>query len=217
MQLSPFSLLSYSMCSHQTVQCCADSNTQAAVCNVNISLDNSLGVPWEAFHPLQGTPCGRHWLLLYFFDALVSKTVLSLYNCLSNMWCSADCPRLIDSPLSFYDDYRIINGFPVYILRPPGNSSEEMDRCTSTEKGSLVERFTTSPELDQEDSVREGSCVWAQDNCPFIATCCSFSQDSSRMVTGYKCGTLCVWETQQGRAVKVMENAHSREVRGFSS
>lgn len=77
------------------------------------------------------------------------------------MWCAAFLHR---APLSFFDDFQVINGIPAFILEP----NERLD-------GGHEQMPSTSNEI--------------QAKFPASFTCSCVSNDGKRMITGDSSGT----------------------------
>lgn len=80
------------------------------------------------------------------------------------MWCVAFLHR---APLSFFDDFRVINGVPAFILEP----SEGLD-------GRHEPLLSASNEVQGK-----------QQRGPAVFTCSCMSNDGKRMISGDSMGT----------------------------
>ncbi|GMH40807.1 hypothetical protein BSKO_08711 [Bryopsis sp. KO-2023] len=86
---------------------------------------------------------------------------------------SGDFPPLTPGPISFYDNFRIVNGVPAFLLEIPQPAS-------------------LSKTLPEEVTVE-----YSEDD-PNGVTCCEFSSDGSRIVSGYQNGSVRVWNALRG-------------------
>ncbi|CAD7697120.1 unnamed protein product [Ostreobium quekettii] len=127
---------------------------------------------------------------------------------------ASGCTPLIDSPLSFYDDYRVISGLPVTLLELPGNTTQPVDdtEALSTARDSHADYADDDYEESRGLSMNK-VLAWPTENDPAAIMCSAFSSDGTRIVTGFRCGSLCVWDAQLGNLIAaVTDEGHSDSV-----
>ena len=106
----------------------------------------------------------------------------------------ADSLCLSTSELSFYDDFRVIDGIPVFVLE---QQQDEKKRDNLIHCDSL-----SVDELDFRELVYN----------PFTVTCCQFSEDGRCLISGHRNGLVQLWDTVHGRSIALQENTHQTQV-----
>jgi len=112
-------------------------------------------------------------------------------------------PRFIDTPLSFFDDYQVINGVPVFALR--ASNRAEVEAPGERSAGGVV---GTDPESHSPQVRASGN---PQDST-FEVTYSSFSIDGKRLLTGHKSGAVCIWDTEHGKLLETLKSPRESEV-----
>ncbi|CAD7703777.1 unnamed protein product, partial [Ostreobium quekettii] len=145
------------------------------------------------------------------------------------------CARLLDKPLSFFDDYRVISGVPVFVIdsskmrpTPRAGESEFRNQADVHMAGDLgapsqvvkpapaprgplqASNFTFHWQKATLEQLDGAFCEVAPGR--FAVSCSSFSRDGSRLVTGHSNGSIRVWDANHGRLVISMEVAHKHKV-----
>lgn len=113
-------------------------------------------------------------------------------------------PPLRDAKISFYDDYHIMSGIPVFVLHPVKADYQcevpSKHRNPRNEDPKMNISFFNNP-----DSV----------------TACNFSLDNSRVASGPNDGTARIWSTEHGTVVHIFEEMHKQspvaDIRFFES
>jgi len=136
------------------------------------------------------------------------------------MMATPGCTPLIDTPLTFFDDYRVVSGIPVSLLETPGNTIKPVEmemEALSTARESNADDGDADTEMEQttpsNSLVMSKAIAWPTENDPAAIICTSFSHDGTRLVTGFRCGALVVWDTQLGSLVAVLtDEGHAESV-----
>ncbi|GMH43823.1 hypothetical protein BSKO_11757 [Bryopsis sp. KO-2023] len=98
---------------------------------------------------------------------------------------AAENPPLCNHKLSFFDDFRIVNGVPVFALNPNKcrKSPSKPTQDSSSSEGEDAARKTTKNHI----------------------TCCAISADGSRIVSGHNDGSAMIWSTEHGTLLHEVE------------
>lgn len=96
------------------------------------------------------------------------------------------------SKLSFYDDFHIMSGIPVFVLDP--EASIEDDACTS--------------DAVRLDSLRPSSIKISFFENGRAITCCSFSFDDAKLATGHNDGSAMIWSSDHGTVLNKFNEMH---------
>ncbi|GMH39374.1 hypothetical protein BSKO_07272 [Bryopsis sp. KO-2023] len=103
-------------------------------------------------------------------------------------------PPLHEGPLSFYDDFRVVNGVPAFLLLHNEESSE-----------SSQQDVTATPGVEDRKG-EPGSTD------PSKVTCCSLSSDGRRLVSGYSDGSVRVWSLDHGTLEAIKRGLFEKHV-----
>ena len=128
-------------------------------------------------------------------------------------WCCPGCPVFINTSLSFFDDYRVVSGVPVFVLSYPERitgASDPIkhvatDKCSQTMPSSIDDvREVDAQHSDLEPLGAGRACTQA--------TRATFCRDGTRYVTGHKSGSVCVWDADHGKLLHALLDAHTHRV-----
>eukprot|EP00210_Caulerpa_lentillifera_P002518 g2415.t1 len=110
-------------------------------------------------------------------------------------------PPLSRNSLSFFDNFQILNGIPVFPLRPTNwRDFSEVCQCLP---GSSRKHSTSSPvEINWNEMFRT--------QCQII--CTTFSPDSSLLVSGHYDGSIMVWDAEHGTLKRLIKGVHAVQV-----
>lgn len=99
---------------------------------------------------------------------------------------------LRDTKLSFYDDYHVMSGIPVFILDPYKTRSTEKEPSKLVDNPKNLDLTRKISFFDDPDSV----------------TACNFSLDDSRLASGYNDGSVRIWSTEHGTVLHTFKEMH---------
>ena len=133
------------------------------------------------------------WLSLLWIVMKQSRLLWSDLLKVSTV-CPTDHLFLETSTLSFYDDFHIINGIPVFIL------DQEQDE----KKWDKVVRYDSqsSCKVDYRELLYN----------PFSVTCCEFSDDGQLLISGHRNGLVRLWDTVHGKLIARVGRTHETQV-----
>ncbi|CAD7704847.1 unnamed protein product [Ostreobium quekettii] len=117
----------------------------------------------------------------------------------------AGVSRFIDTALSFFDDYQVINGVPVFALGSPDIPGRRQH--SKAIRAGLTPR---TPRL-LGHPVEEVASSTSEEEVPEI-THTSFSPDGTRLLTGYTNGDVCVWDAQHGNLLTTLKDRHKCQI-----
>lgn len=107
---------------------------------------------------------------------------------------------MTQSSLSFFDDFQILSGVPVFILRP----------CEHVQGMDAV--FGPSSSAVSRDSAPLSETHFALPGDQKALTCKTFSADVSLLVSGHQDGSIMVWDAEHGKLKKVLSGTHNQAI-----
>ena len=103
---------------------------------------------------------------------------------------------MTQSSLSFYDDFRILSGIPVFVLHPS-------DFVPNSESIVAISPSSSSPDGSPARLEAQGF-----DERPTALKCSVFSRDSQLFVTGHQDGSIRVWDASHGKLKRTLVGPH---------
>eukprot|EP00210_Caulerpa_lentillifera_P004721 g4505.t1 len=112
-----------------------------------------------------------------------------------------DFPPLSRSSLSFFDDFHISSGIPVFQLIP--TKWRDPNEVKQLNLSSIWKRSASSPDTIDWDAMFKTQCQ---------ITCIVFSPDSTLLVSGHHDGSIMVWDAEHGTLKRLIKDIHSVQV-----